>query len=82
MIDSDIHNQLPSLETLVPYLEEHWRAYLRESAFLGPDVNDYPEGTPFRRVRAPHLRPGGRPVRIPNFSAPRPWTPGIWSWAF
>ena len=67
MIDCDIHNQLPSLETLVPYLEEHWRAYLRESAFVGPDVNDYPEGTsiPARPGTTPPS--GGPPGSDPEF---------------
>ena len=82
MIDCDIHNQLPSLETLVPYLDEHWRAYIRESAFVGPDVNDYPEGTglPARPGTTPPS--GGPPGSDPESSAPRPWMPGTWSWAY
>ena len=46
LIDCDIHNQFPGLQALEPYLEDHWRAYLNESAFVGPDCNDYPPGAP------------------------------------
>ena len=45
-IDCDIHNEIPDLETLYPYLPDHWLDYCRESAFNGPDANDYPEGAP------------------------------------
>lgn len=45
-IDCDIHNEVPSLETLYPYLPDHWLAYCQESAFNGPDANDYPAGVP------------------------------------
>lgn len=46
LIDCDIHNELPSLETLYPYLPEHWLDYCRESAFNGPDADDYPANAP------------------------------------
>lgn len=44
LIDCDIHNQLPDLETLYPYLPDHWVDYITHSAFNAPDVNDYPPG--------------------------------------
>ncbi|MBV7330751.1 amidohydrolase family protein [Chloroflexi bacterium TSY] len=56
MIDCDIHNELPSLKTLEPYLPSHWRAYINESAFVGPDANDYPRGTSIS------VRPGAVPL--------------------
>jgi uncharacterized protein len=46
IIDCDIHNELPSLKVLMPYLDDHWVAYLNESAFVGPNANDYPAGAP------------------------------------
>ena len=46
IIDCDIHNELPGLDTLIPYLEEHWVAYINESAFVGPNANDYPARAP------------------------------------
>lgn len=43
MIDCDIHNEIPALSSLYPYLPEHWVAYCEESAFTGPDADDYPQ---------------------------------------
>lgn len=43
MIDCDIHNKVPSLSALYPYLPEHWVDYCEESAFAGPDADDYPD---------------------------------------
>ena len=44
VIDSDIHITVPSVEVLVPYLAEHWRSYIRETAFKGPIDTSYPLG--------------------------------------
>jgi len=46
VIDCDLHNEVPSLEVLKPYLADHWCAYIEESAFRGPDADDYPKGAP------------------------------------
>ena len=46
IIDCDIHNELPNLDPLIPYLEEHWVAYINESAFVGPNASDYPARAP------------------------------------
>ena len=35
VIDCDIHNAVPTVEALFPYLSEHWREYIRTSAFKG-----------------------------------------------
>ncbi len=59
VIDCDIHNELPSLKTLFPYLPDHWRDYISESAFVGPDANDYPKGAPTT------ARPGSQPPSGP-----------------
>lgn len=56
MIDCDIHNQLPSLQILEPYLDPYFRDYLRTSAFTGPDANDYPGNAPLT------ARPDARPA--------------------
>ena len=45
-IDCDVHNEVPGLESLYPYLPSHWLDYCRESAFNGPDADDYPGGAP------------------------------------
>ena len=67
IIDCDIHNELPSLNTLIPYLEEHWVAYINESAFVGPNANDYPARAPTsaRKGTKPKNGPPGSAARIP-----------------
>lgn len=56
VIDCDIHNELPSLQTLLPYLPDYWCDYINTSDFKGPDANDYPEGVPTS------ARPGSKPA--------------------
>ena len=46
LIDCDIHNELPALESLFPYLPDYWCDYCNESAFVGPDASDYPKAVP------------------------------------
>ena len=46
VIDCDIHNAVTSLQTLFPYLEDHWVAYSKESHFRGPGASDHPGGAP------------------------------------
>ncbi len=45
-IDCDLHNEVPSKETLYPYLPDYWLDYCRESAFVGPEAADYPAEIP------------------------------------
>jgi uncharacterized protein len=60
LIDSDLHNTVPSLETLYPYLPDFWADYCRESAFVGPDANDYPGGVPI--TAKPETKPESGPA--------------------
>jgi len=46
IIDCDIHNVVPSVEALFPYLPDHWREYIARSDFKGPIENPYPAGAP------------------------------------
>jgi hypothetical protein len=59
IIDCDLHNEVPSLKTLLPYLPAHWQDYINESAFVGPDANDYPKHAPTS------AREGSRPANGP-----------------
>lgn len=59
IIDCDLHNELPALKALYPYLPDHWVDYCNESAFVGPDANDYPAGAPTT------ARPGTKPPSGP-----------------
>ncbi len=56
VIDCDIHNEISSIELLMPYLADYWRDYIRGSAFNGPNANDYPRGAPTS------ARPGSIPL--------------------
>lgn len=46
VIDTDIHATVPSVEALFPYLSEHWREYIRTSAFKGAVDTAYPSNAP------------------------------------
>jgi uncharacterized protein len=61
LIDCDIHIEWPNLETLHPYLPDHWIEYVTHSAFRAPDVNDYPRGAPIT-TRPDFAPPSGEPA--------------------
>jgi len=44
VIDCDIHNTIPTIQALFPYLSDHWREYISQSAFRGPGDTAYPSG--------------------------------------
>ncbi len=55
VIDADAHVQLPGLEVLADYLDDHWLEFIRERGFLGPglgrtamvgSVRTYPPNAP------------------------------------
>ena len=60
VIDCDIHNSVPSVQALFPYLSEHWREYITQSAFKGPTHADYPKGAPIA-ARPDTAPPDGGP---------------------
>lgn len=55
-IDCDIHLPVPSVDVLLPYLTDHWRAYVRETSFKGPVDSSYPRGA---EVASGHAHDGG-----------------------
>jgi predicted TIM-barrel fold metal-dependent hydrolase len=46
VIDCDLHAASPPVEALFPYLSEHWREYIRTSAFKGAIDTAYPPRAP------------------------------------
>lgn len=42
VIDCDVHNVVPSVAALEPYLDEHWREVIVTSQFKGPADNAHP----------------------------------------
>lgn len=61
VIDADLHNVVPTVEALVPYLSDHWREYVRQSAFRGPVDSAYPPRAP-TSARADAVPPSGGPA--------------------
>ncbi|MFZ0217280.1 MAG: amidohydrolase family protein [Candidatus Dormiibacterota bacterium] len=56
LVDCDLHNTVPGIDALYPYMAAHWVVYCRESAFKGPTDSAYPPGAP--TTVAPLWRPG------------------------
>lgn len=61
VIDTDLHNTVPSIRALFPYLPAYWRERVNTSAFKGPQFEVYPAGLP--TSARPEARPtDGRPA--------------------
>ncbi|MCC6629220.1 MAG: amidohydrolase [Chloroflexi bacterium] len=59
MIDCDVHNEVPRIEALFPYLPAHWREHITQSLFKGPVDTVYPPNSPVA------ARPGSKPEAGP-----------------
>ena len=44
IVDADLHNIVPNIEALLPYMDTHWQEYFRNSRFKGPVDSSYPAG--------------------------------------
>ncbi len=44
MVDADLHNEVPDLRVLLPYLPPHWKEFLSQSRITGPVDTSYPAG--------------------------------------
>ena len=55
VIDCDVHNNVPAIEALYPYLSDHWRDYVIEHGVRSLETTAYPRGAPLS------ARPGSRP---------------------
>ena len=69
VIDCDIHTAIPNADALMPYLSDHWREYIRTSAFKGAVDTAYPPNAPTTRM----------PAGVPDLEAVRrdvldPWS--------
>jgi len=56
LIDCDVHNNVPSIEVLLPYLSDHWRDHIVERGVGSLEPNYYPPGAPLS------ARPGSAPA--------------------
>jgi len=46
LIDCDVHNVVPHVEALFPYLPPYWIEHVQQSAFKGATTNYYPPNAP------------------------------------
>lgn len=60
VIDCDLHNTVPKIDALFPYMTQHWVEYCRQSAFRGPSDTAYPRGAP--TTIGPLWRDGSEPA--------------------
>ncbi len=49
VVDCDIHVMPPSVDVLLPYLDNHWREYIQQTAFRGASETSYPRNVPTSR---------------------------------
>ncbi|WP_207957018.1 amidohydrolase family protein [Rubrobacter tropicus] len=59
IIDCDVHNAVPSIESLFPHLPDRWVDYMVESGIKTIEPNYYPKGVPLS------ARPGSEPAGGP-----------------
>jgi predicted TIM-barrel fold metal-dependent hydrolase len=74
VIDCDIHNAVPSVEALFPWLSDHWREYISQSGFKGPVDTAYPKApTSARPGTSPAAGPPGSDLRLVREQALDAW---------
>ncbi|TAK26100.1 MAG: amidohydrolase [Chloroflexota bacterium] len=61
VIDCDVQTVVPKVDALIPYLTDHWKEYVAQSAFRGPVDTAYPKGFA-TTARAGTQPPGGGPA--------------------
>lgn len=54
LIDTDLHNDVPSIQTLYPYLSDYWVEFIENSGFSGPADSYYPNPGISEVSRVPH----------------------------
>lgn len=59
-IDCDLHNEVPEIAALFPYLPVYWREHIEGTLFKGPVETTYPPNAPTSR-RPGSTPPGGGP---------------------
>jgi predicted TIM-barrel fold metal-dependent hydrolase len=64
LVDCDLHNNVPHVRDLFPYLPTHWREHIEQTLFKGPVDNIYPRNAPI--AARPGSIPEGGSVASPN----------------
>lgn len=65
-IDCDVHNGVPSIDALYPYLSGHWRDYIVERGITSLETNYYPRGLSFSARPKSWPPSGGPPASDPK----------------
>jgi hypothetical protein len=74
IIDCDLHNAVPSVEALFPWLSNHWREYITQSGFKGPTDTAYPKApTSARPGASPATGPAGSDLGLLRTQALDAW---------
>ncbi|MFN8542021.1 MAG: amidohydrolase family protein [Thermomicrobiales bacterium] len=63
VIDCDVHNTVPNVEALFPYLSQYWVEHVNNSVFKGAGTTYYPANAPVS------ARPGSKPASGPPGSS-------------
>ena len=76
IVDADLHNIVPHISSLLPFMERHWQEYFGNSRFGGPIDTSYPTGA------ATTIRPNLPPTAATNVADLRenaldPWQSDI-----
>ena len=58
VVDCDVHNAVPRVRALFPYLPDYWKEQIEQTGFGGPADNWYPGGAEVS-AGAAHTRPPG-----------------------
>lgn len=58
LIDCDVHVTVPRVQTIFPYLPQHWIEHINQSVFKGPTTTYYPPRSPVA------ARPGSAPPDV------------------
>src|SRR6185436_548475 len=74
-IDADLHNAVPKIDALFPYLSAYWREYCTQSAFRGPVDTAYPKGhlTSARPGTSPEGGVAGSSLELMREQSLDPW---------
>jgi uncharacterized protein len=60
VVDADVHNEVPTIRALMPYLSDYWQETVNTTAFDGADVRAFPPGLP-TSTRTGAMPPNGVP---------------------
>lgn len=68
LVDCDVHSYPDSIQELLPYLPQRWKAYIQKSGFKSPPPPTYPKGFEFASRRDAWPPNGKRPGADPDFA--------------